>query len=219
MRPHRVFTLPLVSVLSTAKAEVCGRMMYGDLEIEDLWIPFFCVSSNLTTAEMVVHRRGSLLRAATASASLPGIAPPVLEGCQLLVDGALLNNLPSDVMRQLGAGVVIASEVSVEEDAAFTCDRVPTPRQVLKGRLLRRPVRFPSLMEVVMRASLLHSVYREREAMELADLCLRPPIDAFGLMEFDALESIVAAGYEYARTAVPAWVETGAAGPSAAGGG
>jgi predicted acylesterase/phospholipase RssA/CRP-like cAMP-binding protein len=211
MRPHKVFTVPVVSILSTAKAQVCGRMMYGEVDIEDLPIPFFCVSSNLTTAEMVVHRRGSLLRANTASASLPGVAPPVLENGHLLVDGAILNNLPCDVMRRLGAGTVIASEVSVEEDATFTCDLVPTPTQVLRGRFWRgTPVRFPSIMEVVMRAALLHSASREREALEIADLSLHPPIDAWGLMEFDALEPIVGAGYEYARGAVAEWLASGA---------
>ena len=212
IRPHKVYTLPVVSILGTRKSDACGRMMYGDVEIEDLWIPFFCISSNLTTAEMVVHRRGSLLRAATASASLPGVAQPVLESGQLLVDGALLNNLPTDVMRRLGCGTVVASEVSVEEDAAFTVERIPTAREVLSGRFWRgRPVRYPSIMEVVMRASMLHSISREREAVAAADLRLRPPVEPFGLMDFDRLEEIVAVGYEHARHAVREWVEAGRA--------
>jgi predicted acylesterase/phospholipase RssA len=158
------------------------------------------VSSNLTTAEMMVHRRGSLLRAATASASLPGFAVPALEGNQLLCDGGLLNNLPTDVMRQLGAGTVIASEVSLEEDASFVADRVPTPWEVL-----RRRARFPTLMEVVLRASLLHSTRREQLALAEADLTLRPPVEGFSMMDFPRLAELVALGYDYTRSAVASW--------------
>src|SRR5690606_4812513 len=124
-------------------------------------------SSNLSTAEMMVHRSGPLLRAVTASASLPGFAEPVIDGTHLLVDGALLNNLPTDVMRALGSGVVIASEVSVDEDANFLAERVPSAWEVLRKR-----ARFPSLMELVMRATLLHSTSREKAALLAADLCL-----------------------------------------------
>jgi len=200
IRPHTKLTIPIVSVVGSRLAQQCGRMMYGEAEIEDLWIPFFCVSSNLTTAEMMVHRRGSLLRAATASASLPGFAVPTLEGNHLLCDGALLNNLPTDVMRRLGAGIVIASEVSLEEDASFIADRVPTPWEVL-----RRRVRFPTLMEVVLRASLLHSTRREQLALDESDLTMRPPVEGFSMMDFPRLAELVALGYDYARRAIGDW--------------
>lgn len=200
IRPHKKLTIPVVSVVGSRLAQQCGRMMYGDTEIEDLWVPFFCVSSNLTTADTMVHRRGSLLRAATASASLPGFAVPTLEGNQLLCDGGLLNNLPTDVMRQLGAGVVIASEVSLEEDASFIADRVPTPWEVL-----RRRVRFPTLMEVVLRASLLHSTRREQMALNDADFTLRPPMEGFSMMDFPRLAELVTLGYEYTRGVIADW--------------
>ena len=209
IRPHTKLTIPIVSVVGSRLAQQCGRMMYGDTQIEDLWIPFFCVSSNLTTADVMVHRRGSLLKAATASASLPGFAVPTLEGNQLLCDGGLLNNLPTDVMRQVGAGVVIASEVSLEEDASFIADRVPTPWEVL-----RRRARFPTLMEVVLRASLLHSTRREQLALDDADLTLRPPVEGFSMMDFPRLAELIALGYDYARGAVASWHERGLAIPT-----
>ena len=209
IRPHKKLTIPVVSVVGSRLAQQCGRMMYGDAEIEDLWIPFFCVSSNLTTAEMMVHRRGSLLRAATASASLPGFAEPTLEGNQLLCDGGLLNNLPTDVMRQLGAGTVIASEVSLEEDASFIADRVPTPWEVL-----RRRARFPSLMEVVLRASLLHSTKREQLALAESDLTLRPPVEGYSMMDFPRLADLITLGYDYARGAIASWRERNMAVPA-----
>jgi predicted acylesterase/phospholipase RssA len=211
IRPHKVYTLPLISIIGTRKSDKVGKMLYGTTEIEDLWTPFFCVSSNLSTAEMMVHRAGSLLWAATASASLPAAAQPVLMNGQLLCDGALLNNLPADVARKLGCGTVIAAEVSVEEDAQFCCERIPRVGELLRDRLLRRNrLRFPSLMEVALRASMLHSASGERLALDDADLALRPPIDGFGLMNFDALDPLVEVGYQYAREEVAKWVAGGA---------
>ena len=200
IRPHKKLTIPVVSVVGSRLAQQCGRMMYGEAEIEDLWVPFFCVSSNLTTASMMVHRRGELLRAATASASLPGFAVPTLEGNQLLCDGGLLNNLPTDVMRQLGAGTIIASEVSLEEDASFIADRVPTPWEVLRKR-----ARFPTLMEVVLRASLLHSTRTEQLALDASDLTMRPPVEGFSMMDFPRLAELIALGREYAQSAIRDW--------------
>ncbi|MET0395623.1 MAG: cyclic nucleotide-binding domain-containing protein [Longimicrobiaceae bacterium] len=207
IRPHTRYTVPVLSLIGQSGSDQCGTMLYGDTRIEDLWIPFFCVSSNLTTAEKVVHRSGSLRLASTASGSLPGAAIPVLaDGC-LLVDGAVLDNLPTDVMRGLGAGVVIASEVSVEQDATFTCERVPSPWEVIRGRFARRGPRvcFPSLIEVAMRASMLHSVSLERAAHAEADLCFHPPIDRFRLMDFPHLDAIVEAGYAHAAGILRDW--------------
>jgi predicted acylesterase/phospholipase RssA len=211
IRPHKVYTLPLISIIGTRKSDVVGRMLYGDTEIEDLWTPYFCVSSNLSTAEMMVHRRGSLVWAATASASLPGAAQPVLMDGQLLCDGALLNNLPTDVARRLGCGTVIAAEVSVEEDAQFCCERIPRVGELLRDRLLRRNrIRFPSLMELALRASLLHSASSERAALDSADFTLRPPIEGFGLMDFYGIDRLVEVGYQHAREEVGKWVASGA---------
>jgi NTE family protein len=208
-RPQKQLTIPLVSLVDNRLAGVCGERVYGATEIEDLWTPYFCITSNLTTAEMMVHRTGLLRKYVLASASIPVFAPPVLEGNHLLVDGALLNNLPADVMRAQGVGVVIASEVSLEEDASFTAEHVPTAWDVLRGRFWRGPAMrpFPGIMEMAMRSSLLHSSWREKEAMAQADFCLRPPIEAFALMAFEQMDAIAEVGYSYAREAVAAWAE------------
>lgn len=200
IRPHTAYTLPFLSLINHRKAEVGGALVYGDAQIEDLWLPYFCISSNLATAEMVVHRAGAVRHAALASACLPGAALPVLDGGCLLVDGALMNNVPADVMREQGCGVVIAAEVSVEDDADFSCERVPSPWEVFRGR-----ARFPSLMEVAMRASMLNSIRREREALRDVDLCFHPPVDGFGLMDFARLDEIVEVGYRHAVEVLRDW--------------
>lgn len=106
------YTLPLVSVMSGRGITASIFRSLGGWDIEDLWLPYFCVSTNITRAGIVVHRRGSLARAVRASVAIPGVLPPVPAGEDLLVDGGVLNNLPMDVMRTLNpSGPLIAVDV------------------------------------------------------------------------------------------------------------
>ena len=79
-------------------------------------LPFFAVSSDLTTGRIHIHRDGKLWRALRASVALPGILPPVTHHGHLLVDGGVMNNLPVDVMREQagGAGPIIAAGLARE---------------------------------------------------------------------------------------------------------
>jgi len=96
------------------------------------------VSTNLTQATEVVHRRGLLAEAVRASISLPGILPPVVSGGNLLVDGALTNNLPIDVTQDAVAeGHVVAVDVSPEVDmqAGEEIGREVSGWRILRQRL------------------------------------------------------------------------------------
>jgi predicted acylesterase/phospholipase RssA len=122
----------------------------------------------------------------------------------------LINNLPCDVMRDLGAGRVIACEVSLDRDETFVCERIPSPWAMLRSRidLRREPVHFPNLMEVLVRSTMLGSIRREADAIRAADLCLRPPIERFGLLEFAAIHEIARVGYEYTKQRLEDGTET-----------
>ena len=209
VKPHRGFTLPIFSLMTSSRFEAAGVLAYGDVAIEDLWLPYFCVSSDLTTADVMVHRRGTLWKACLASSSLPGIGIPVLHENHLLCDGGVLNNLPTDIMRRMGHGTVIASAVSCDEASVFTCDRVPTPWEAVRSRLgrSRAAVKFPSLLQVVIRASLLHSTSSERASILDADLKVCPELEEFSLLEFERIDEIVEAGYRAAAKTIAHWPE------------
>ena len=100
-----------------AKVDAGLAERYGGARIEDLWLPFFCVSSNLTTGGAMVHRSGDLPKALRASIAIPGLLPPVLCDEGVLVDGGMMNNLPADVAAELERGPVLA--VDVGSDRAF----------------------------------------------------------------------------------------------------
>ena len=106
------YTLPLTSLMASRKLTRVMMGTYGDVRIEDLWRPFFCVSSNLTRAEAIIHRSGPLWEAVRASIAIPGIFTPILRGGDVLVDGGVMNNFPVDVMVRLcEGGPVIGSNV------------------------------------------------------------------------------------------------------------
>ncbi|MGQ0766993.1 MAG: patatin-like phospholipase family protein [Gemmatimonadota bacterium] len=199
IKPHRGFNLPLLSLVGRARMELAGRAGYGDVEIEDLWLNYFCVSANLTTADVVVHRKGLLRDAALASANLPGIGVPMLHNRNLLVDGGILNNLPTDVMRRAGCATIVASVVSAQVTETFTCDRIPAVWEVLRGRFGGVRPRFPSIVEVVMRATGLSSSKREAQSAQDADIVVRPGIARFGLLAFESIDEIISEGHTSGR--------------------
>ena len=117
--PLKLFdpTVPVVSFFASGKVTQVLERIYGDTQIEDLWMPCFCVSSNLTHAVAMVHRRGPLWQAVRASMAIPGVFSPILAEGDLLVDGCVLNNLPIDVMQRLNHdGPIIAVNVFPDVD-------------------------------------------------------------------------------------------------------
>ena len=102
--PFKDKTLPVIALLKCGRLQRMVSDMFGDTDIRDLWRPFFCVSADLTRAAPHVHDRGSLGHAVRASIALPGVAIPVYEEGAVLIDGAVLNNLPADLMKKRSAG-------------------------------------------------------------------------------------------------------------------
>lgn len=110
-------TCPLTSFFSGKGMNNGLREIFGkDRRIEDLWLPYYCITANVASYREVVHVEGVLWRYVRASMSLQGYLPPLCEtdergNVSLLMDGGYLNNLPSDVMRTTGVGCVIAVDV------------------------------------------------------------------------------------------------------------
>ena len=205
-------TLPLVSLLAGRRIRTELELGYGKRTIEDLPIPFLCVSTNLSRAAQAVHERGPLVRAIRASISLPGILPPVSMGVDLHVDGALVNNLPIDVMSSRPeVGVVIAVDVSPEVEMRPSSD---LPAEISGWRLLWQrlspfgtPTELPSIAYLLTRSSVVASMIaaRERHAAASASLYLRIPVADLRLLAFDKVEEIAARGYETTLEVIREW--------------
>jgi len=87
---------------------------YAVNSFDDLPVPFRCVATDLVSEKAVVFQKGPLAEALRATMSIPGAFTPVYEGKRVLVDGGLLNNLPTDVAREMGADIVIAVHLETQ---------------------------------------------------------------------------------------------------------
>jgi NTE family protein len=197
-KPLRDYTLPFVSLVSGRKVSRLLRHDCGDIDIEDLPLTFFCVSSNLTTGHTMVHRRGELWRWLRASVAIPGVLPPVVHKGEVLVDGGTMNNLPVDAMRELGRGPVVG--VDVGADHAFTTDYeeidVPLPWQLMSWFRSRR--KRPNIFQILWRAGMVNSSAMTAAHREKTDLLLQPPLARIDMLNWSAFERAIATGYEYA---------------------
>jgi len=207
------YTFPLVSLMSAGKMKRTLQSLFGGTRIEDLWRPFFCITSNITRAEMMVHRRGLLWHYVRASCSIPTVFPPVLDGNDLLVDGMLLNNLPVEVMSDLSrGGPVIAIDVSSKEDVVqdFQFPASLSAAQAVFGRFNPRKdrrVKAPSILHVVLRTSEVASIYARKVQAKRATVYVSPAVAQFGVFETNALDQLVQIGYDSTKAKLAEWLE------------
>lgn len=205
-RPFSDFTLPVVSLLSGKRMERLLEHHLGG-QIEDLLLPYFCISSNLGRGVKNVHSRGPIADACRASASMPGIFPPAVVDGELTVDGAVLDNLPVDEMRACPVGPVIAVDVSSRLKQSVEFEHVPSAGAILRGRYL--PVfqkqHVPSLMTVMLKSTEIGTLQQVRAQGDAADLLLNPPVRHFGMTDVKSFDRIVEAGYQHSLEKAGAW--------------
>jgi NTE family protein len=195
--PLRDYTYPLFSLVTGRKVSTLLHREFGDVTIEDLPLPFFCVSSNLTTGHSDVHKRGTLWRWLRASVAIPGVLPPVMNNGEVLVDGGTMNNLPVDAMRELGRGPVIGCDVGA--DRAFTAEAdeidVPSPWDLVSW--VRKRPRRPNIFRILWRAGMVNSSATTVAHREKTDLLLQPPLAPVDFLNWQEFDRAIALGYEY----------------------
>ncbi len=177
--PLNDYTFPSVALTRGGKVSKLLEREYGATTIEDLQLPYFCVSANLTKRRCLEHRSGAVAQALRASVAIPGIMPPVFHSEGVLVDGAAINNLPVDVMQAHAPGLVIGCDVGA--DRSFGQRRV-------------------SIFQILVRAGMLNSASSAAAQRELADVLFKPPLPDVELLDWQAFDRAIEAGYEYARS-------------------
>jgi len=209
VNPVGDYTFPTISIVKSSRLEYYLKLVLGETQIEDLWLNYFCVSSNLTTAELVIHDEGTLWQGIRASISLPGILKPVLRNGELLIDGGVINNLPADIMRDRCKGIVMMVNVSPDSDLIMpeNCQTIPSSWEYLWSRInpFKKTIDMPTIMDIMMRTTMLASINQATRVKSEVDYYFRPPVDHFGLLNFKALEDIVEVGYQYAKREIEDW--------------
>lgn len=151
-----------------------------DMDFNNLPIPFACVATNIVTGEEVVLRSGSVPTAMRASMAIPGVFSPVFIGDMVLVDGGLVNNFPADVLRDMGADIIIGVEVTSEK------------------KITRKDIQ--SLPQLLGRLVVNGTSAKRKKNRELCDVRIVPDISGFGMLSFtpEAIDTLVGRGYKKA---------------------
>ncbi|XP_061383046.1 neuropathy target esterase sws isoform X3 [Danaus plexippus] len=196
-------TYPATSMFSGKQFNTTIRTTFGEVHIEDLWLPYFTVTTDISSSCMRIHRHGSLWRYIRASMSLSGYMPPLCDPVDghLLLDGGYVNNLPADVMRSLGAKHILAIDVGSQDDTDLT-----NYGDDLSGWWLlwkrwnpfTTPVKVPNLPDIQSRLAYV-SCNRQLEEVKKSDYCeyIRPPIDAYKTLQFGSFDEIREVGYRH----------------------
>uniref|UniRef100_A0A8C3IB31 lysophospholipase n=1 Tax=Chrysemys picta bellii TaxID=8478 RepID=A0A8C3IB31_CHRPI len=189
-------TYPITSMFSGASFNSGISNIFKDKQIEDLWIPYFTITTDITASAMRVHTDGSLWRYVRASMSLSGYMPPLCDpkDGHLLMDGGYINNLPADVARSMGAKVVIAIDVGSRDETDLT-----NYGDALSGwwllwkrwNPLVEKVKVLNMAEIQTRLAYVCCV-RQLEMVKNSEYCeyIRPPIDRYGTLDFGKFDEI-----------------------------
>ncbi|XP_074028943.1 patatin like phospholipase domain containing sws isoform X4 [Leptinotarsa decemlineata] len=198
-------TYPMTSMFSGRDFNQTIRGTFGDTYIEDLWLPYFTVTTDITSSCMRIHSHGSLWRYVRASMSLSGYMPPLCDPTDghLLLDGGYTNNLPADVMRSLGANHILAIDVGSVDDQDLT-----NYGDDLSGWWLlwkrwypfTETVKVPNLPDIQSRLAYVSCV-RQLEEVKNSDYCeyIRPPIDKYRTLQFGSFDEIREVGYLHGK--------------------
>lgn len=152
----------------------------GVTDFEQLPIPYQCVAVDLITGNEVVLKKGPLAKAMRATMSIPTIFSPVEWGDSLLIDGGLLNNFPADVVKAMGADIIIGVNV---------------------GTRLSSKEELQSLLSILNQTLIITDYARQRENMDLCDVLIIPDLKEFSTTDFDpsTIQAIIQRGNEAAR--------------------
>jgi predicted acylesterase/phospholipase RssA len=202
--------VPIVSLIKGERITANIEASLGEWDIEDLWLPFYCVSTNLTKSRLEVHRRGNSSRAVRASVAIPGVLPPVPSEGDLLVDGGVLNNMPFEMMRDDSTiETIIAVDVAPDQGPRARADYGLSVSgfKALGASMRKGKSDYPSVTSILLRSMLTGAVRNQQASMQdgSIDLLLTMHLPGVGLLDFERTREVAAAGYESAMADVNAW--------------
>jgi len=186
------YILPVVALTRGLKVRRRLAKYYGDMQIENMKLPFFCLSTNLTTGKPSVHRTGMLRRALRASISLPGVLPPAVINSEVHVDGAVLNNFPVDVMQDFHRGSVLGVDVS--QVRGLDAEEFINPPGFFSWVLQNGIRTAPPIASLLLRTATLSTSNLDARRAH-ADVLILPKMDDVDLRDWKAFDKATNAGY------------------------
>lgn len=205
----RSLTWPAISLFNGKGLTHSLRNTFKDVQIEDLWLPYFCVTTNFATNSEVIYNRGTLWEKTRASSSIPGIVPPMLIDGHLHFDGGLLNNLPVDIMRKIitHRGTVIAVELTanVKDEHKYRFPPVLTFWQTLLAKIgLIYDYRFPRFIDTFLKSLAVGSSLKAQQNSLAADLVISLDLSHYPMLYSNKKyeKKLAEVGYEMTMTQI-----------------
>ena len=196
------YNIPVTSIIATKKIIEDAIWLGNDMDIEDLWIPYFSVAVNISKSTLDVIDKGPVYVATRATGALPGIVLPVIKDSSFLVDGGLINNMPGDIMVEKYGGKLISVNVSPHEGLDASFKDFPNQNRYFFKKLLKMKKNMkhelPALSNIIMRSIFVASSSKYKDVVNISDLFFDLNVSGVGLLEFDRIDDSVEFGYNHA---------------------
>ncbi len=170
-------TLSGMGLVSSKKLEGFMGELLGEMDFDELEIPFRAVAVDISRGEEVVFSSGPVARAVRASSAVPGIFEPLMEDDRALVDGGVMNNLPVALARDMGARKVIAVDLNA--------DRADVAQPV-------------NLLDVTLRSFVMLLNVSSVDGRADADVLIQPKLDEFSYHDLSVADELVKRGEDAA---------------------
>lgn len=200
----RSLTWPAISIFNAKNFTLSLMNVFDNIKIENLWLPFFCISSNLATNSEEVHRKGLLWQKTRASSAIPGVIPPMVMNNELHLDGGLLNNLPVDVARaMLGKKAkIIAVDLNsfARDHHKYIFPPILTFKQALFAKLgfTLDNYHFPRFIDTFMRGVFMGSLFKSTQNGLAANILINLELNKFRLLQSNLKQAdkLIQIGYD-----------------------
>lgn len=197
--PLSDYTVPVVSLFRGRRVTRLLRLAFDEKDIEDLIMPFFCMTANLTTSNADVHQTGRLWHWLRASVAIPGVLPPFNDAGQVHVDGGVINNFPVRIMQRLGRGVTIGVDIDTggAMSAGESVEDAWSAREFFSRLMWRRQetLPIPSIVRILLRSALVASNARALKDRSYCDLLIVPPLEGYDLLDWTSFHAAIEIGY------------------------
>ncbi len=193
-----VLALSRAGIVNDHKVEEVFKKFFGGKSFDDCSRQFCCVAVDIISGKKVVLKSGRIKDAVRASISVPGIFPPVYIDGGILVDGGVMEPLPTEAIRELDCNYIIASSISFESDDSAIQEKTAAARAKENNDI--KKISIQSILDKSM--NLVHTQI-VKSYIEKADIVIEPKIGDFGFFDFAKGQQIIEAGRKAAIKKIP----------------
>lgn len=185
-------------IVNDRKVEEVLKKFLGDKTFADCKKDFCCVAVDILNSKKVIFNSGSLREAVRASIAVPGVFAPVYQQDAMLVDGGVMEPLPTDALKSLNVNFIIASSIVFESTKSDYSNYDTAAR--MKNNLKSKQLSIQSILDKSM--SMMHT-QMVKSYLQDAQIIIEPKIGDFGFFDFSKGKDIIESGRKAAIEKIP----------------